>query len=57
MIGYCVLGIRAAHQLLDRSADGDALPVGRYAEGHADWDAPKDGKQRLGDPASPLMRK
>ena len=48
---------RAVHQLLDQSADGDALPVSRYAKGHAGWHAPKDGKQRLTSPASPRMRK
>lgn len=47
----------AVHQLLDQTTNGDALPVSRYAKGHADWDAPKDGKQRLISSASPLMRK
>ena len=48
---------RAVHQMLDQSTDGDILPISPYAKGHADWEAPKDGKQRLSDPASPLMRK
>ena len=48
---------RAVHQALDRTCDGDALPIDRYALGHAGWDAPKDGKQRLDDPDSKYLRK
>jgi hypothetical protein len=48
---------RAVHQALARTADGDVLPVSRYAKGHADWNAPKDGKQRIDDPTSRYLRK
>jgi hypothetical protein len=48
---------RAVHQALDQTCDGDALLVSRYALGHAGWDAPKDGRQRLRDLNSRYLRK
>lgn len=48
---------RAVHQTLGQSEDGDTLSPSKYAKGNADWDASKDGKQRLNDPHSPLLRK
>jgi len=47
---------RRVHQLLDCTGDGDALPGKRWSLVNS-WSAPKDGKQRLRDPASPLLRK
>jgi hypothetical protein len=47
---------RAVHQTLGETLDGDALPEKRHALTDP-WDAPKDGRQRLADPASPLLRK
>lgn len=48
---------RAVHQALGQTADGDAVPVSRYAMGHAGWDGIKDGKQRVDDPGSKWLRK
>jgi len=48
---------RSVHQTLTSSLDGDAVPASRYAKGHCDWHGCKDGKQRLRDPASSLLRK
>jgi hypothetical protein len=48
---------RSVRQLLGHSADGDAVPVSRYAKGDADRDAPKDGKRRLTGSETALMRK
>ena len=47
---------RLVHQTLGQAPDGDALPARRYALTNP-WDAPKDGKQRVSDPASSLLRK
>lgn len=47
---------RAVHQTLGETLDGDALPAKRYAL-TTPWDAAKDGKQRVTDPTSPLLRK
>lgn len=47
---------RAVNQKLGATRDGDALPVKRYATANP-YDAPKDGKQRLDDPASKYLRK
>lgn len=35
---------RAVHQLLGESADGDVVPVSRYALGHAGCEGLKDGQ-------------
>lgn len=47
---------RAVHQTLSETLDGDALPAKRFAITNP-WDAPKDGKQRLSDPAAKDLRK
>lgn len=47
---------RAVSAALQGGSTGEDLPVRRYAMTNP-WDAPKDGKQRLEDPTSSLLRK
>lgn len=46
----------AAEQGLRADPEGAMLPVKRWARVNP-WDAPKDGKQRVGDAASKWLRK
>ena len=47
---------RRVHQVLDATGDGDALPVKRWSLVNP-FSAPKDGKQRVRDISSRLLRK
>lgn len=47
---------RIVSAALQSGSNGENLPVKRYAMTNP-WNAPKDGKQRLRDPRSPLLRK
>ena len=48
---------RAVHQTLGQTIDVDAVPVSGYAFGAGACEGLKDGKQRIGDPASKWLRK
>lgn len=48
---------RAAHQTLEQTIDGDAVPVSRFAKGSAEWHGIKDGKQRVADAGWKDLRK